>query len=97
MLNSLFQSDECFLVETAQHGYGGPQYYNHHHHNQPPAAPMGVGMGGPGGPGGPGSGGSRGGVIDFPLRILVQSDMVGAIIGRGGQVREAFSVRQFPE
>ena len=23
--------------------------------------------------------------IDFPLRILVQSDMVGAIIGRGGQ------------
>ncbi len=24
-------------------------------------------------------------MIDFPLRILVQSDMVGAIIGRGGQ------------
>lgn len=23
--------------------------------------------------------------IEFPLRILVQSDMVGAIIGRGGQ------------
>ena len=23
--------------------------------------------------------------LDFPLRILVQSDMVGAIIGRGGQ------------
>ena len=27
----------------------------------------------------------RSGEIDFPLRILVQSDMVGAIIGRGGQ------------
>lgn len=23
--------------------------------------------------------------VDFPLRILVQSEMVGAIIGRGGQ------------
>ena len=28
---------------------------------------------------------AAGGEIDFPLRILVQSDMVGAIIGRGGQ------------
>ncbi len=40
-----------------------------------------AGVGGGGGRGGPPSG------IDFPLRILVQSDMVGAIIGRGGQVR----------
>jgi hypothetical protein len=32
-----------------------------------------------------GGGGGGGAEIDFPLRILVQSDMVGAIIGRGGQ------------
>lgn len=30
-------------------------------------------------------------VIDFPLRILVQSDMVGAIIGRGGQTIRAIT------
>ena len=40
------------------------------------------------GHGGGGGGGFHGGPnrqIDFPLRILVQSEMVGAIIGRGGQ------------
>ena len=38
-----------------------------------------------GGEGGPGRGGrGRGRGIDFPLRVLVSSDMVGAIIGRGG-------------
>lgn len=37
-------------------------------------------MGGEGGPRGRG----RGRGIDFPLRVLVSSDMVGAIIGRGG-------------
>jgi len=49
------------------------------------------GTGGPVGPGGPlspGEGGpkgrGRGRGIDFPLRVLVSSDMVGAIIGRGG-------------
>ena len=30
-------------------------------------------------------GGLGGRVIDFPLRVLVQSEMVGAIIGRSGQ------------
>jgi insulin-like growth factor 2 mRNA-binding protein 1 len=56
-------------------------------------APRLAGRGAPvaGGPGGPpelgqgpkGRGGrSRG--VDFPLRLLVASDMVGAIIGRGG-------------
>ncbi|XP_050683681.1 insulin-like growth factor 2 mRNA-binding protein 1 isoform X3 [Leptidea sinapis] len=35
-----------------------------------------------GGRGGPGAGGAR--PTDFPLRLLVQSDMVGAIIGRQG-------------
>eukprot|EP00090_Calanus_glacialis_P038742 TRINITY_DN67523_c0_g1_i1.p1 TRINITY_DN67523_c0_g1~~TRINITY_DN67523_c0_g1_i1.p1 ORF type:complete len:527 (+),score=131.57 TRINITY_DN67523_c0_g1_i1:121-1701(+) len=54
----------------------------------------GRGPGGPGGTGGPvgplspGEGGpkgrGRGRGIDFPLRVLVSSDMVGAIIGRGG-------------
>ena len=43
---------------------------------------------GPGGPLSPGEGGpkgrGRGRGIDFPLRVLVSSDMVGAIIGRGG-------------
>ena len=34
------------------------------------------------GPKVPGAGGR---VIDFPLRVLVQSEMVGAIIGRSGQ------------
>ncbi len=34
--------------------------------------------------GGAGQGGGQR-QVDFPLRILVQSDMVGAIIGRGGQ------------
>ena len=29
--------------------------------------------------------GAGGRVIDFPLRVLVQSEMVGAIIGRSGQ------------
>jgi len=29
--------------------------------------------------------GPGGRVIDFPLRVLVQSEMVGAIIGRSGQ------------
>ena len=29
--------------------------------------------------------GPSGRVIDFPLRVLVQSEMVGAIIGRSGQ------------
>ncbi len=38
-----------------------------------------------GGGHGGGGGGNGNGDIDFPLRILVQSDMVGAIIGRGGQ------------
>ncbi|XP_046983659.1 LOW QUALITY PROTEIN: insulin-like growth factor 2 mRNA-binding protein 1 [Schistocerca americana] len=41
----------------------------------------GGGGGGRGGPGGPGGGGRQ---ADFPLRMLVQSDMVGAIIGRQG-------------
>ena len=36
-----------------------------------------------GGPQGPPSASQR--AIDFPLRILVHSEMVGAIIGRGGQ------------
>lgn len=36
----------------------------------------------PGARGGPGTGSSR--PTDFPLRLLVQSDMVGAIIGRQG-------------
>ena len=35
--------------------------------------------------GGGGGGGGRGrGGVDFPLRVLVSSDMVGAIIGRAG-------------
>jgi len=46
------------------------------------------GTGGPAGPLSPGEGGpkgrGRGRGIDFPLRVLVSSDMVGAIIGRGG-------------
>lgn len=46
------------------------------------------GRGGPrarGPPGGfPGMAGGGGRPTDFPLRILVQSDMVGAIIGRQG-------------
>ena len=32
-----------------------------------------------------GSSGNNPRHVEFPLRILVQSDMVGAIIGRGGQ------------
>ena len=31
------------------------------------------------------SGPGSGRLIDFPLRVLVQSEMVGAIIGRSGQ------------
>ena len=31
------------------------------------------------------SGQGSGRLIDFPLRVLVQSEMVGAIIGRSGQ------------
>ena len=42
-----------------------------------PAGPLSPGEGGPKGRG-------RGRGIDFPLRVLVSSDMVGAIIGRGG-------------
>ena len=37
------------------------------------------------GVGGLTSGGNNPRHVEFPLRILVQSDMVGAIIGRGGQ------------
>lgn len=36
------------------------------------------------GGGGAGGGGRGRGGVDFPLRVLVSSDMVGAIIGRGG-------------
>jgi len=55
----------------------------------PVRAPGGiVGPVGPAGPLSPGEGGpkgrGRGRGIDFPLRVLVSSDMVGAIIGRGG-------------
>ena len=35
--------------------------------------------------GGQKSGPGSGRLIDFPLRVLVQSEMVGAIIGRSGQ------------
>ena len=38
-----------------------------------------------GGGGGLLGGGNNPRHVEFPLRILVQSDMVGAIIGRGGQ------------
>ena len=37
------------------------------------------------GPAGLGPGSNNPRHVEFPLRILVQSDMVGAIIGRGGQ------------
>ena len=60
-------------------------------------------MGGPslGGPGlgppgvapseGPRPRGGRGRMVDFPLRLLVASDMVGAIIGRGGATIRAIT------
>ncbi len=58
-------------------GGGGGHGFNHHQHGGHGGAfQQGAGGGGRGG---------GGGGIDFPLRILVQSDMVGAIIGRGGQ------------
>ena len=60
-----------FSNPTAQ---GGAAYFSQQHHG---GFSRGVGavLGG----------GAHGGAVDFPLRILVQSDMVGAIIGRGGQ------------
>merc|ERR1719266_3287656 len=40
---------------------------------------------------GPRPRGGRGRSVDFPLRLLVASDMVGAIIGRGGATIRAIT------
>ena len=57
--------------------------------------PGGRGAGGPSpshtGEGGPKGRGGRGRGVDFPLRLLVASDMVGAIIGRGGATIRAIT------
>jgi len=85
-LNNYDYQGSVLKVDYAQNGRGGPRGNNHMNGGGgggPRGGPRADnrGPGGPGGPGGPSNNRGSG----YPLRILVPSDFVGAIIGRKGQ------------